>query len=50
MLSSGSYLIDLLTYLVLTNGVLGGRRLVGGGGEGYLDGVSEGVLKLYLSV
>ena len=50
MLSSGSYLKDLSTYSVLTNGVLGRRYPVGGGGEGDLDGVSEGVLNLYWSV
>ena len=45
MLSSGSYLKDLSTYSVLTNGVLGQWRPVGGFGEGDLDVVSEGVLK-----
>ena len=50
MLSSGSYLNDLSTYSVLTNGALVRRYPVGGGGEGDLDVVSEGVLNLYWSV
>ena len=50
MPSSGSYLKDLSTYLVLTSGVLGRQYTVGGVGEVYLDGVIEGVLNLCWSM
>ena len=49
-LSSGSYLKVLSIYSVFTKGVLGRGRSVGGGGEGDLDDVSEGVLELHRSV
>ena len=50
MPTSRSYLKDSSTYSFLSNGVLGRWYPVFGGGEGDLDGASEGVLNLYRSM